>query len=43
MKPDIEIQTDEDWAKIRAEKINVIVDPMIVRSADLFLQGQPTD
>ena len=40
MKPDITIQTDADWEKLRAEKMSAIVDPMIVRSADLWLRGR---
>lgn len=40
MKPDIKISTLNDWTKLREEKIDVIVDPMIVRSADLWLQGK---
>src|SRR5262249_31302422 len=40
MKPDIEIQSEGDWARLREKKIHTIVDPMIVRSADLLLQGR---
>jgi hypothetical protein len=40
MKPDIEIQNEADWAQLREKGINIIVDPMIVRSADLLLQGR---
>jgi hypothetical protein len=40
MNPDITIKTDVDWKKLRAEKMNAILDPMIVRSADLWLRGR---
>ena len=40
INPDILIQTDADWQKLRAEKMSAIVDPMIVRSADLWLRGR---
>jgi len=40
MDPDITIRTDADWEQLGAEKMNAIVDPMIVRSADLWLRGR---
>lgn len=40
MNPDITIETDADWRKLRAARMSAIVDPMIVRSADLWLQGR---
>jgi hypothetical protein len=39
MNATIEIKTDADWQKIRAEKLNVVVDPMVFRTADVFLRG----
>src|SRR5262245_7486713 len=35
----ITINTSEDWEKIRNEKLNVVVDPMVFRAADVFLRG----
>ena len=39
MNATIEIKTDADWEKIRDEKLNVVVDPMVFRTADVFLRG----
>jgi hypothetical protein len=35
----ITIATSGDWEKIRKEKLNVVVDPMVFRAADVFLRG----
>ena len=35
----IEINTSADWEKIRQEKLEVVVDPMVFRTADVFLRG----
>jgi hypothetical protein len=35
----ITIATGADWEKIREEKLNVVVDPMVFRTADVFLRG----
>lgn len=40
MNATISIETDADWENIRAnERINVVVDPMVFRTADVFLRG----
>jgi hypothetical protein len=35
----ITIDTARDWEKIPAEGLNVVVDPMVFRTADVFLRG----
>jgi hypothetical protein len=40
MSATIEIQTSADWEKIRQENLKVVVDPMVFRTADVFLRGQ---
>ena len=39
MNAKIEINASADWEKIREEKLNVVVDPMVFRTADVFLRG----
>ncbi len=36
----IAIQTNDDWAKLRDRGLKTVVDPMVYRTADLFLQGR---
>lgn len=40
---DIEIAEDGDWNKLIEQGIDVILDPMILRSAELFFRGKPSD
>jgi hypothetical protein len=39
MNAKIEINASADWEKIREENLNVVVDPMVFRTADVFLRG----
>lgn len=36
----IEVNTSADWELIRSEGLKVVVDPMVFRSADVFLRGR---
>ncbi len=40
MQPDIKVKNLQDWSSLSEKKIDTIIDPMIVRSADLWLQGR---
>jgi hypothetical protein len=40
MNTRINIKTEEDWDKISGEGIKVVVDPMVFRTADVFLRGK---
>jgi len=35
----IVIDDDDDWEMIRMKNLNVVVDPMVFRTADVFLRG----
>ena len=39
MEPDLAIGQEDEWARLQSENIDTILDPMIVRSADLWLSG----
>jgi hypothetical protein len=39
MNTSISIQTSADWEKIRQENLKVVVDPMVFRTADVFVRG----
>ena len=38
--PDLEIEKPEDWQQFRANDLDVVVDPMVFRTADVFLRGR---
>jgi hypothetical protein len=40
VEKDIEIQQQQDWSRFRKQSLDIILDPMIVRSADLWLAGR---
>lgn len=40
MQSDITISTAADWDQIRQEKLKVVIDPMVFRTADVFLRGE---
>lgn len=39
MSPDIVVQSPDDWNLVRQRNLGVVVDPMVFRTADVFLRG----